>query len=129
MRDLINVILGAQSLRPAARTATANGLGVDLKGFHSAVVLIDVGVWTDGTHTFELQESDDDVTYTAVADEDLDGAEPVVSSAATDEILLGIGYLGSKRFLRVKTTVAGATTGAVYGASILRGHPADAPTD
>jgi hypothetical protein len=127
-RDLFNITEAEQSLRPAARTASANGAGVDLKGFHSALVIIDVGLRTDGSHTFELQESDDNTTFTAVADADLQGTEPAVTSAATDEVIYELGYLGGKRYLRVIVTVSGATTGAVYGASIVRGHPSDIPT-
>ncbi|HXF35860.1 MAG TPA: hypothetical protein VNO17_01595 [Actinomycetota bacterium] len=127
-RDLYSIVKAAQSLAPAARTASAQGAAVDLKGFHSALVLIDVGTWTDGTHTFELQESDDGVTWAAVTDADLQGTEPVVNDAADDLTVYELGYLGSKRYLRVAVSVAGATSGAVYGASIVRGHPADAPT-
>jgi len=127
-RDLLNIIEIERSLGPGARTATTQGAGVDLKGFHSALVMIDVGVWSDGSHTFEVQESDDNSTFTAVADEDLQGTEPVVDGATDDEQIYELGYLGGKQFLRVAVTVAGATAGAVYGASIVRGHPSDIPT-
>lgn len=126
-RDLYSNVQAAQSLAPAARTADENGAGVDLDGggehFHSALVVIDVGAWTDGTHTFEVQESDDDATYTAVADDDLQGTEPVVDAGADGDQVYELGYLGSSRYLRVAVTVTGATSGAVYGASVVRGHP------
>ena len=81
------------------------------------MVVIDVGLWTDGTHTFEVQESDDDTSYTAVAAADLQGTEPVVDDATDDAQVYELGYLGSKRYLRAISTVASATTGALYGAS------------
>ncbi|MDX1489403.1 MAG: hypothetical protein R3268_14430 [Acidiferrobacterales bacterium] len=127
-RDLKSNLLAAQSLAPAAVTASANGTGVDLRGFDSAQVIIDAGAWTDGTHTFEVQESDDDATYTAVADTELDGTEPVIDGAADDDQVYTIGYKGGSRYLRVAVTVSGATSGAVYGAMIQRGHPHRAPT-
>jgi hypothetical protein len=128
-RDLYNNVDAVQSLAPAGRTATANGTGVDLSGYLSAMAEITLGTWTDGTHTFEVQESDDNSTYTAVADADLQGTEPVMDAADEDLTIHRIGYLGTKRYLRVIATVASATTGAVYGANILRGHPRHAPVN
>jgi len=119
--DLKNGFDAAQSLRPQARTASANGTGVDLAGFDGAVVVIDVGLWTDGSHTFEVQDSPDNSTFTAVADSFLQGAEPVVDGATDDDQIYRIGYLGVGKFLRVITTVSGTTTGAVYAAAIVRG--------
>ena len=43
MQDLKNNIGVVQSLAPAARDADANGTGVDLQGFESATVVIDMG--------------------------------------------------------------------------------------
>lgn len=126
-REIVNGLSAAQSLAPAARTSDADGSGVDLRGFDSAMALIDLGAWTDGTHTFEVQESDDNSTFTAVADADLIGSEPVVDAADEDNTVHRIGYVGSKRYLRVSVGVASATSGAVYGASILRGHAAQQP--
>lgn len=124
MRDAQSRLDPVQSLAPAARTASANGSSADLANYDSATVLIDVGAFTDGSHTFEVQESDDDSTFTAVAAADLIGdSEPVVDGAADDDQIYKIGYVGSKRYLRVATTVSGTTTGAVYGAQILRGNP------
>lgn len=120
--DIKNHLTVGQSLKPAARTASANGTGVDLAGFDAAMVVIDAGAWTDGSHTFEVQESDDNSSFTAVASADLDGTEPVVDGAPDDDQIYVIGYHGIKRYLRVATTVSGTTTGAVYSASIVRGN-------
>lgn len=126
-QDIKNHISPAQSLRPAAHTADTDGADVDLANFDAACVVIDLGAWTDGTHTFEVQHADDDGTgspdtYAAVADADLDGTEPVVDAADEDDTVHEIGYHGIKRWLRVSVTVAAATTGAVYGASVVRGR-------
>lgn len=120
MKDLYNNLAPVVSLSPAARTASADGTGVDLQGYEGALVLVTTGTITDGTHTVELQESDDNSTFSAVADADLQGDEPAIG-AANDNTSYKLGYLGSKRYLRVAVTVAGATTGGVYGASIVRG--------
>lgn len=119
--DLYPHLAPLPSLAPAARTASANGTGVDLANYDAAVALIHAGTWTDGTHTFELQDSDDNASFTAVADAYLSGTEPVVSSAPTASQVYRVGYHGIRRYLRVVVTAAGTTTGAVYGASIVRG--------
>ncbi len=124
--DLYNNLDVVQSLPPAARTANANGAGVDMHGFHGAMVVVSTGTITDGTHTIEVQESDDNSTFTAVADADLQGSEPAIA-AANDNQVYRIGYMGTKRYIRVAVTVAGATTGGVYGAVVVRGHPRKAP--
>lgn len=126
IRDLYNNIGIAQSLPPAARTANANGTGVDLQGFDGAVVEIATGAITDGTHTFEVKESDDNSTFTAVADADLQGTEPALG-AIDDNVIKKIGYMGSKRYIRVDVTVAGATSGGVYSANVIRGHARSNP--
>lgn len=126
MRDLENRLNVAQSLAPAARTASANGTGVDLANYDGAVVEITTGTITDGTHTVEVQESADNATFTAVADADLIGSEPAIG-AADDNVIYKIGYIGTKRYLRGAVTVAGATTGGVYGINVIRGYPRKQP--
>ncbi len=99
--------------------------GVDLQGYSAANVICSVGSMTNsGSSPLEswelaLQESDDDSTYTDVAESDMlleygqnDGS---VSSGifATidndndnldDNINATVGYLGSKRYIRVTAT-------------------------
>jgi len=123
-RERFNIV---QSLGPAARDASADGASADLQGYHGATAVIDAGAWTDGSHTFVVEDSDDDVTFAPVADGLLDGAEPVVDGAPDDDQAYRIGYLGMKRYLRVAVTVAGATTGLVASASIVRTWPRKGP--
>ncbi len=118
--DIKNHISPAPSLAPAARTASANGAGVDLANYDAAAVVIHHGAWTDGTHTFEVQDSDDNATFAAVDDTLLDGAEPAVADATAEDSTTVIGYHGVKRYVRLAVTVAGATTGSVYGATVVR---------
>ncbi|MDA8254986.1 MAG: hypothetical protein M0Z99_04980 [Betaproteobacteria bacterium] len=112
------------SLAPAARTASANGSGVDLANFASATVAFVVGTITDGTHTPSVEESDDNSTFTAVAAADLIGTLAALASNTNQRV----GYRGSKRYLRAVSTVAGATTGGVYAAVVIRGDGRKQPT-
>ena len=111
-----------QSILKAAKTASENGTSTEIADYHAVSVIIDAGAWTDGTHTFTVQESDDNSTWAAVADADLFGDdEPVIDGAADDDQKYRIGYKGNKRYMRVITVVSGTTTGAIYGALILKG--------
>lgn len=122
-RDMKSNIDLVESLAPASRTAAVNGTGVDLRGYDSAMVIIQRGAagGTSPSFTFEVQESDDDSTYTAVADADLDGTEPVVTAAGA---AVRIGYKGAKRYLRAAiTAVSGTSPTLLCSAAVVRGHP------
>jgi hypothetical protein len=124
-RDLHNELAVATSLAPAARSAntTVNGTGIDLAGFRAAAVVFVVGAITDGTHTPKIQESDDNATFTDVAAADQSGTLAVLAASTNQEV----SYLGSKRYIRAVSTTAGATTGGVYAAVVVRGNPLVAP--
>jgi hypothetical protein len=126
MRDIYNNVLVKQSLAPAARTASANGTSVDRNEdssmFQDALVVVSTGAITDGTHTIEVQESDDNSTFTAVADADLEGTEPAIG-ATDDNKIYELRYKGLKRYLRVAVTVASATSGGVYGGDVVLSNP------
>jgi hypothetical protein len=117
------------SVPPALRSsaATVNGTGVDLAGtgnfFRTAMLVAIAGAVTDGTHTFVLQESDDNSSFTNVAAADLQGSLAVVASGggtvSGPNTVQRQSYIGSKRYLRANVTTAGATTGAITAAVIL----------
>jgi hypothetical protein len=118
--DLKNNIATATSLAPAARTATANGTGVDLAGFSATAIVVVAGTVTDGTHAIKVQESDDNATFTDVAAGDLDGTAPSLQAAGSNTVT-EIGYRGIKRYIRAVSTVSGTTTGGVYAVLVVRG--------
>lgn len=121
--DIKQTLDAQNSLAPAARTATANGTGVDLANFHSANVVFIVGTITDGTHTPSVQESDDNSTFTNVAAADLIGTLAALASNTNQRV----GYRGTKRYVRAVSTVAGATTGGVYAGVVVRGDARKQP--
>jgi hypothetical protein len=119
VKDLKNNIALTQSLAPAARTASANGTGVDLQGSESAVVMFSLGALTDGTHTPKVQESDASGSgYTDVAAADLIGSLSALSANTIQQV----GYIGNKRYIRAVLTVAGATTGALSSAVVIESN-------
>src|SRR5437879_13399200 len=123
LHSLKDHISEAISLSPAARTASANGTGVDLAGFESACCVAAYGVWTDGTHTVKLQDSDDNSSFADVAAGFLDGAFTAVSASGGSNTTQRVSYTGGKRYVRAVLTVSGATTGALSAAVIVRGDP------
>lgn len=129
MRDLKSNIKRVPSLAPQSITAAANGTGVDLAGYDAACVSFNCGAMTGTTpsYTFEVQESDDNATFAAVADKELKGAEPVVT--ATNAGVFSVGYMGYKRYIRaVAKTVTGTTPTLLCEASVILGNPRNVPT-
>lgn len=125
-----NNLLAVQTITAANRTdGTVNGTAVNLwshtvgrQKFGAAMVLVQTGTITDGTHTVEVQHSDDNSSFSAVADADLQGSEPAIG-ASNDNVIYQIGYHGTKQYLRVTVVTTGATTGGTFGAVLLLGQP------
>lgn len=124
-RDLKSNVDAASSLVPLLKTASANGTGVDLKGYDSAMVLFHCGANTDGTHTPSVEESDSSGSgYTAVAAADLQGS--LVAMVANS--VQRVGYIGAKRYIRAVMTITGSpATGAATSAVVARGNPHQKP--
>ncbi|WP_319798319.1 hypothetical protein [Nitrobacter sp.] len=122
MKDLVHSIAPVQSLAPAATNASRNGTGVDLQGYEGAIVEVSAGAWTDGSHTPKIQESSDNSTWNDVAAADQIGSFTAVTSSGTASNVQTVSYIGSKRYIRAVITVSGATTGALLGANVLKGH-------
>ncbi|MFD7093392.1 hypothetical protein [Streptomyces xanthophaeus] len=130
MRDIYNGVLVKASLKPALRTATANGTAVDrvdganLSMYQDAMVVINSGTVTDGTHTITIEDSDDNSTYATVAAAYLEGDTPPALITTNDETVYETRYTGGKRYLRVVTTVSGSpSTGGLYTAEVVLSNP------
>lgn len=120
LKSTIGEETSTQSLKPAARTASANGTGVDIRGCNDVKVYFDLGTWTDGSHAYTIEESADNSSFSAVAAGNIDGSLPTVSSAATDDTIASVGLKGKvKRYIRAVVTCSGTTTGAVGGAFVV----------
>lgn len=136
-RDLKSGISVVNSLAPLLRTATANGTGVDTRGFDSAMAVIKTGAGTDGVFAFTVQDSDDDGSsdaYAAVAAAQRDGTLPTVDADSTPatgvNTITKIGLKGVKRYVRVvatQTASPGPSTGCNFSADIVLGHAHQKP--
>ena len=117
-----------QSIKPAAITSTTTGSAVDLQGFNGATVIVDCGVWTDGTHTVTMTECQASAgSYTAVGTADRGSLPAAISGTAGASQMYRIPYTGSLRYIKVLDTVVAGTAGLVLSASVIRSLPQTAP--
>lgn len=141
MNDLKNNIKLETSLAPIVKTADVNGTGIDLKGFSSAALIVNVGANGD---TFSgsvktnliIQDSDDNSAFAAVTSNtavtggtvDSSGIFQVIDADGETGKTYGIGYVGGKQFIRVVIDIVGThTNGTIYGAVVLKGTPLHGP--
>jgi hypothetical protein len=127
-QDLYNMINGKLAVVPAAaKTAAVTGSGVDLAGYEGANIFVNVGVRTDSNFQMVLKESDDNSTYSAVADGDVIGTQPLVSGISNTAYQFG--YKGTKRYIRPDFTfkAGGASAGAFLSVLVVRGFKRHEP--
>jgi hypothetical protein len=118
-RDLRLELDPKQSVVPQSIGGAVNGTGVDLAGAEAALVVLSNGAATAGA-TVKIQESDDNSTFTDVADADLIGLTGNPAGVAqTASTIVKVSYVGVKRYVRVITT---AGTAALFSAEVIRGH-------
>ena len=110
-------------------TTTAGDI-IDTAEYGSILFVIQSGTLTDGTYTVLIQEGDESnlSDATAVADADLTNTEASASFAATDDnTVTKIGYVGSKRYVRLSLVSASTSSGGTLGAIAIQGSPITAP--
>jgi len=137
MRDLANSVAAIQSIAPVTGTSDANGTGVDLQGFESAVVVVNTGIEGDTLSSsvkidFKLEDSSDNSTFsavtaaTSVTDGTVDSSGIFLTLDANTETpqITTIGYVGGARYIRVVADFTGThSNGTPMAASVVKGHP------
>lgn len=125
MKDSYHSVQAVQAIAPAVKTDAENGASIDLAGYGSALIVVTTGaVAGDGDFSFKLQESDASGSgFTDVAADDVLGSAPATMDATS---AYRVGYIGSKRYIRVATVDNGGTSVAIGAVAIL-GSPAVAP--
>ena len=110
------IVVGtAIALTAVADGEDVTGTAIDRQGSDGLEIIFQVGAYTDGSVTPLIVESDDDSTYTAVADADLTNTE--ASAALTAAGVSSIGYVGWKRYVKASAVTAAGSTlsvGATY---------------
>lgn len=129
------------TLLPAATYSADNTpAAVDLQGFNAAEIVLGIGVGGitfSGTNKIEfvLTHSDDDSTYTNVADADMLGVSSISSgiiksltAAHATATHYRFGYKGNKRYLKLLADFSGTHgTGTPLSACVIKGEPELAP--
>ena len=118
--DLYNNLTVEQCITAEVLTADADGAGIDLQGYEGCLFVANVGVSGDTLSgaviiELELEESDDDSTYTDVADADMigavagtnDGCWAFIDDPAEDDVVVKAQYLGKLQFVRAVVNVTG----------------------
>lgn len=120
MRDITNNFDIKRAISPAAagtdNTAMVSQV-VDLKGYDGVMLAINIGANTDTDVTFAvlIEDSNDNSTYAAVADEYLNGTEALAGFQYDDDNeVRKIGYCGIKRYVKATITPTGNNSGNIY---------------
>lgn len=135
MKDLASNIDVKRVISPVSVADNTAQVGqiIDRRGFDSVTFLIATGSVADADTTFTvlLEESDDSGMSggNAVADADLIGTEALAGFQFDDDNeCRKLGYVGSKRYLRLTITPANNASAALLAAVAVLGHPSLAPT-
>lgn len=134
MRDITNHLHLSAAFAPGA-AVTDNTAQVstvcDRRGYDSVMLSMITGTLSDADATFTvlIEDSDDNSTYAAVADEYLNGTEALAGfTFADDGEPRKVGYCGIKRYVRATVTPAN-NTGNLYLAGLwVLGNPSRQPT-
>ncbi len=148
-RDMHSNIRVVQHLAAAQYSTTQTpAAGVDLQGFSAAEFVIAIGnvpTIATASWTFKLQESDSAGTgFTDVVDpgdvlvasakvpvttpDPTTGVFLTVDDAAEDENTYRVGYIGTKRYVRVVATAVATPGNTAMSIVAVLGMPAIAPT-
>lgn len=109
---------------------TSAGSIIDLKGYGSCEFVIASGTLTDGAYAILIEDgaASDLSDNAAVADDYLLGTEAAAAFAATDDnTVKKIGYVGSKRYVRLSIVSTSVTSGGIIGAVAVLGKADNAP--
>lgn len=105
------VALSCLAAAIASNTAT-KGTAVDTASLGNSVSFFSrVRLYTDGTYVLSAEESDDNVTFTAVAAEKIVGSSSQAALSGANP-LGKIGVFSSKRYVKPVLTSTGVTIGA-----------------
>lgn len=134
-RDLHNNIAPKRAISPVSvsdNTAAVSQI-IDLNGYESLEFVILAGSLADADATFTVLVEDGAASNlsdaAAVDDKFLLGTEAQASfTFASDDKVFKIGYVGSKRYVRLTITPANNASAALIAAVAILGHPRNHPT-
>lgn len=137
MRDMMNKIHPVAAIPPVAartdNTAIVSSI-IDTAGYGSCTFVIATGTNTDANATFAVTMDHGDNSglsdAAAVAASDLVGTLALAGYDFSDDAeARKVGYLGTKRYVRLTITPSGNDAGNIFVSAVaILGHPALQPT-
>lgn len=134
MRDMHNNISVVRVIKPVAVGTTGIAGGqlsaiIDRRGFDSVEFAYEAGGSASAADTitpvvYEAAATGD--TFTSVAAADLLGTEAALTLTTAAGVIKRVGYVGNKRYLKLRLYGAGTATALVAAVGIL-GHANRAP--
>lgn len=142
MKDLHSGITAVSAIGAAVLSADNTPAAIDLQGYDAAELVLAIGaggITFSGTNKIEfvLTHSDDDVTYTNVADADMLGVSSITGgivkslvAAHSAAAVYRFGYVGDKRYLKILADFSGTHgTGTPIAALVIKGSGYSNPQD
>lgn len=146
MRDLISNIKTNYHWAKTVSADETPAAGIDLQGFYSALVQVAVGTVTNAAPgvgwTLHLQHSDDNSTFTDVLADDVimdhgandttlgaSGKFATVDDVTGDDAVFTVGYLMTKRYVRVLAVAVGVPGATPIAAVVASGNAALKPVN
>ncbi len=123
MMDLVHNIGIVSMIVPSSNATTVTGISIDLSGFESAVVAIQVaGVAADETLVVKLQDSNTDSNYVDVVVDNTNilGDVPTYAPGCGASVNK-FGYIGGKKYIKLIATIGGTTPAIILGAICVKG--------
>ena len=134
-RDLLNNIHPVRALSPASVADNAAQVSqiIDTRGYDSLTFLIATGSIVDTNATFAVKVDHSDASdlsgSVAVADAELVGTEALAGFQFDDDNeIRKVGYVGSKRYVRLTITPTGNAAAAFLASIAVLGHAHTRPT-
>lgn len=126
-KDQVTTFTGLLSLSALITTdTTTNGAIIDTAEYDLGnSFLMHIGLYTDGTYTMQIQESDDSGMSgaTLVSGDQIIGTLPVLSAVtASGGVIAEVGVISNKRFLRAQIVSTSTSTGASVHVDFIGGN-------
>jgi hypothetical protein len=96
----IKIALNTQAISSDTTTA---GVKLDLSGYLGVTFAMTTGAVSAGDVTILVKDSDDNTTFTAVADQFLISTEGTLDAANS---ITSVGYVGKKRYVQISVVTA-----------------------
>jgi hypothetical protein len=143
MKDLVTEIEVVKALGPAAMNSDQTAVVLDLQGYNSACILLGIGVGgitfdSSNYIEFTARHSDDNITFSNLTIDDLDGSDKPASIVTSQDSKSSIkrlvaahgtatqyqiGYIGNKRYLELDIEFTGTHGSATpISVAVIKGN-------